>query len=136
MNPLEISIDFTERPYIVIWEVTQGCDLACVHCRAIAQPNRNPLELSTEEGKRLIDEIARMQVPVFVLTGGDPIKRPDLFELIVHARKAGVRVSLTPSATRLLTRDVIQRLKKAGLARLAISLDGSYRKVHDAFRGM
>jgi len=136
MNPLEISIDFTERPYIVIWEVTQGCDLACVHCRAIAQPNRNPLELSTEEGKRLIDEIARMQVPVFVLTGGDPIKRPDLFELIVHARKAGVRVSLTPSATRLLTRDVIHRLKESGLARLAISLDGSYRKVHDAFRGM
>jgi len=136
MNPAQISIDFSERPYIVIWEVTQACDLACVHCRASAQPNRNPLELSTEEGKRLIDEIAGMQVPVFVLTGGDPIKRPDLFELIVHARRVGVRVSLTPSATPLLTRDVIQRLKESGLARLAVSLDGSHRKVHDAFRGM
>jgi AdoMet-dependent heme synthase len=136
MNPAEISIDFDERPYIVIWEVTQACDLACVHCRASAQPNRNPLELSTEEGKRLIDEIARMQVPVFVLTGGDPIKRPDLFELIEHARKVGVRVSLTPSATPLLTREVIHRLKESGLARLAVSLDGSHRETHDAFRGM
>jgi len=98
MSPAEISIDFSERPYIVIWEVTQACDLACVHCRASAQPNRNPLELSTEEGKRLIDDIAQMQVPVFVLTGGDPIKRPDLFELIEHAKGGGARVSLTPSA--------------------------------------
>ena len=136
MNPEEFPIDFSERPYIVIWEVTQACDLACVHCRASAQSRRNPLELSTEEGKRLIDEIAQMQVPVFVLTGGDPIKRPDLFELIEHARSVGVRVSLTPSATPLLTRDVIQRLKQSGLARLAVSLDGSYREVHDAFRGM
>ena len=136
MNPEEFAIDFSERPYIVIWEVTQACDLACVHCRASAQPKRNPMELSTEEGKRLIDEIAQMQVPVFVLTGGDPIKRPDLFELIEHARSVGVRVSLTPSATPLLTRDVIQRLKQSGLARLAVSLDGSYREIHDAFRGM
>ena len=136
MNPDEFPIDFSERPYIVIWEVTQACDLACVHCRASAQSRRNPLELSTEEGQRLIEEIAQMQVPVFVLTGGDPIKRPDLFELIEHARSVGVRVSLTPSATPLLTRDVIQRLKQSGLARLAVSLDGSYREVHDAFRGM
>ena len=136
MNPEEFPIDFSERPYIVIWEVTQACDLACVHCRASAQSRRNPLELSTEEGQRLIEEIAQMQVPVFVLTGGDPIKRPDLFELIEHARSVGVRVSLTPSATPLLTRDVIQRLKQSGLARLAVSLDGSYREVHDAFRGM
>jgi MoaA/NifB/PqqE/SkfB family radical SAM enzyme len=104
MNPEEFPIDFSERPYIVIWEVTQACDLACVHCRASAQSRRNPLELFTEEGKRLIDGIAQMQAPVFVLTGGDPIKRPDLFELIEHARSVGVRVSLTPSATPLLTR--------------------------------
>lgn len=136
MKPEEFPIDFCERPYVVIWELTQACDLACVHCRASAQSRRNPLELSTEEGKRLIDQIAQMQVPVFVLTGGDPIKRPDLFELIEDATSVGVRVSLTPSATPLLTRDVIQRLKQSGLARLAVSLDGSYREVHDAFRGM
>ena len=136
MNENAVSIEFNQRPYIVIWEVTQACDLACVHCRASAQPGRHPLELSTEEGKRLIGEVAQMKVPVFVLTGGDPIKRPDLFELIEHAKSVGVRVSLTPSATPLLTRDVVYRLKEAGLARLAVSLDGSHATVHDAFRGM
>lgn len=136
MNPLANSIDFNERPFIAIWEVTQACDLACVHCRASAQPDRDPQELSTEEGKRLIDQIAGLQVPVFVLTGGDPIKRPDLFELIRYCRQVGVRVSLTPSATPLLTRDVIVRLKEAGLARLAVSMDGATAETHDAFRGM
>jgi radical SAM protein len=136
MNAQIDAIDFNERPFIAIWEVTQACDLACVHCRASAQPCRHPMELSTNEGKRLIDQIAALKVPVFVLTGGDPIKRPDLFELIGHARSAGVRVSLTPSATPLLTRDVVIRLKEAGLARLAVSIDGASTETHDAFRGM
>jgi len=95
MNPQINSTDFNERPFIAIWEVTQACDLACVHCRASAQPDRHPMELSTDEGKALIDQIAAMEVPVFVLTGGDPIKRPDLFELIAHARSRRVRVSFT-----------------------------------------
>src|SRR5207248_1562755 len=125
MNPLVNAVDFNQRPFIAIWEVTQACDLACVHCRASAQPERHPMELSTDEGKQLIDQIAALEVPVFVLTGGDPIKRPDLFELIGHARKVGVRVSLTPSATPLLTRDIVFRLKEAGLARLAVSMDGA-----------
>ena len=129
-------INFDERPFIAIWEVTQACDLACVHCRASAQPDRNPFELSTAEGKELINQISALKVPVFVLTGGDPIKRPDLFELISHARKVGVRVSLTPSATPLLTRDIVARLKEAGLARLAVSMDGASAETHDAFRGM
>jgi len=132
----EIEINFDERPYIAIWEVTQACDLACMHCRACAQPKRHPLELSTDEGKRLIDQIGAMQVPVFVLTGGDPIKRPDLFELIGYANEIGVRVSLTPSATPLLTRNIVHGLKDRGLARLAVSLDGSNREMHDAFRGV
>src|SRR3974390_1503466 len=95
MNPQIQTVDFNQRPFIAIWEVTQACDLACVHCRASAQPERHPLELSTDEGKGLVDQIAAMDVPVFVLTGGDPIKRPDLFELIGYARSKGVRVSLT-----------------------------------------
>ncbi len=136
MNPLIDSIDFNDRPFIAIWEVTQACDLACVHCRASAQPDRHPMELSTDEGKELIDQIAALKVPVFVLTGGDPTKRPDLFELIDHARTMGVRVSLTPSATPLLTRDIIVRLKWSGLARLAVSMDGACAATHDAFRGM
>lgn len=94
MNPLIDAVDFDEHPFIAIWEVTQACDLACVHCRASAQPDRNPFELSTAEGKKLIDEISALKVPVFVLTGGDPLKRPDLFELIEYARSVGVRVSL------------------------------------------
>ena len=94
------------------------------------------MELSTVEGKELIDQIAALKVPVFVLTGGDPIKRPDLFELIEYARLVGVRVSLTPSATPLLTRDVVVRLKEAGVARLAVSMDGASAETHDAFRGM
>jgi radical SAM protein len=94
------------------------------------------MELTTEEGKGLIDQIAAMKVPVFVLTGGDPVKRPDLFELIAHARSMNVRISLTPSATPLLTREIIFRLKEAGLARLAVSLDGASAETHDAFRGM
>jgi AdoMet-dependent heme synthase len=136
MNPLISTIDFDERPFLAIWELTQACDLACVHCRASAQPDRHPMELTTTEGKRLIDQIAAMQVPVFVLTGGDPIKRPDLFELIAYAREAGVRVSLTPSATPLLTQEVAIRVKEAGLARLAVSMDGASAATHDAFRGM
>jgi radical SAM protein len=136
MNPQINSIDFNERPFIAIWEVTQACDLACMHCRASAQPQRHPMELSTEEGKHLIDQIAAMKIPVFVLTGGDPIKRTDLFDLIGHARSAGVRVSLTPSATPLLTKETVVRLKEAGLARLAVSMDGASPETHDVFRGM
>lgn len=136
MNPQIQTVDFNEQPFLAIWEVTQACDLACVHCRAAAQPLRHPMELTTDEGKDLIDQIAAMNVPVFVLTGGDPIKRPDLFELIAHARTVGVRVSLTPSATPLLTREIVVRLKNAGLARLAVSLDGASAATHDAFRGL
>ena len=136
MNPLIQTIDFNERPFIAIWEVTQACDLACVHCRASAQPDRHPMELSTEEGKHLIDEIAAMKIPVFVLTGGDPLKRPDLFDLIRHANTVRVRVSLTPSATPLLTKEMVIRLKASGLARLAVSMDGACAETHDAFRGM
>ena len=136
MNPHIQTVDFNERPFIAIWEVTQACDLACIHCRASAQPERHPQELTTDEGKGLIDQIAEWKVPVFVLTGGDPIKRPDLFELIEHARQRGVHISLTPSATPLLTREIIFRLKEAGLARLAVSMDGACAETHDVFRGM
>lgn len=128
--------DLNEQPFIVIWETTQACDLACVHCRASAQPLRHPLELTTDEAKQLIDEVAEMEVPVFVLTGGDPLKRPDIFELVEFASSQGVRISLTPSATPLLTQEAIRKLKLCGLARMAISLDGPSAEIHDQFRGM
>jgi len=128
------GLDFNERPFIVIWETTQACDLACVHCRACAQPVRSALELTTDEARRLIDDIAALKAPVFVLTGGDPLKRPDIFEIVEYGSTNGVRISLTPSATPLLTRDAIARLKGCGLARLAVSLDGPTAEIHDAFR--
>lgn len=131
---MDLRMDFNERPFIVIWETTQACDLACVHCRACAQPLRSALELNTDEAKRLIDEVKGLGAPVFVLTGGDPLKRPDIFELVEYASTHGVRISLTPSATPLLTEDAIHKLKQCGLARLAVSLDGPEAKIHDAFR--
>src|SRR5436305_14636201 len=131
---MNMNFDFEQRPFIVIWEVTQACDLACLHCRACAQSLRNPLELSTDEGRKLIDEVAALQAPVFVLTGGDPLKRPDIYDLVEYASKRGIRISLTPSATPMLTQDAIGELKRRGLARLAISLDGPTAEIHDGFR--
>lgn len=125
-----------DRPFIAIWEVTRACDLACVHCRASAQALRSPLELDTAAGEKLIDEIRALQVPVFVLTGGDPLKRPDIFHLIEYCVAGGVRVSLSPSATPLLTRDVVARLAASGLARIALSIDGASAGIHDQFRGV
>src|ERR1019366_4289709 len=89
-----LDIDFADRPFLVIWETTQACDLACLHCRASAQPSRNPLELSTEEAKSLIDEIAALKAPLFVMTGGDPLKRLDIYELVRYAADSKLRPSM------------------------------------------
>jgi radical SAM protein len=134
--PARGGLNFDETPFLAIWEVTQSCDLACKHCRAAAQPIAHPDELTNAEGKTLIDQIAAMGVPIFVFTGGDPLKRKDVFELIRYAADKGVQVALTPSATPLLTREAIFKLKEAGLVRLGISLDGSTPEIHDAFRGL
>lgn len=130
------ALNFDDKPMVVIWEVTQACDLSCYHCRASAQPLRNSMELTTAQGRRLIDEVAAMRTPIFVLTGGDPLKRPDIYDLVEHATQKGVRAALTPSATPLLTLAAIKELKKRGLARLAISLDGPSAEIHDGFRGV
>ncbi len=134
--PARGGLNFDETPFLAIWEVTQSCDLACKHCRAAAQPIAHPDELTNAEGKDLIDQIAAMHVPIFVFTGGDPLKRKDVFELIRYAADKGVHVALTPSATPLLTREAIFKLKEAGLVRLGISLDGSTPAIHDTFRGL
>jgi radical SAM protein len=134
--PARGGIDFDESPFLAIWEVTQSCDLACKHCRAAAQPIPHPDELTSEEGRALIDQIADMHIPIFVFTGGDPLKRKDVFELIRYAAGKGVQVAVTPSATPLLTREQIFKMKEAGVVRLGISLDGSSPEIHDAFRGL
>ena len=134
--PARGGLNFDETPFLAIWEVTQSCDLVCKHCRAAAQPIPHPDQLSTDEGKALIDQIATMQVPIFVFTGGDPLKRADVFDLIHYAAEKGVKVAVTPSATPLLSREAIFKMKEAGVVRLGISLDGSSPEVHDAFRGL
>ncbi len=130
------EVDFDRSPFVVIWETTQACDLACLHCRASARPQRDPRELSTEEGKRLMERVRDFGRPLFILTGGDPLKRPDTVELVEHGTRIGLRVAMTPSGTPLMTPDVVRRLGDAGLARLAVSLDGSCPEVHDRFRGV
>ena len=127
---------FASAPFIVIWEVTRACALACVHCRAEAIPHRHPNELSTDEGRKLIDRVAAFQPrkPLFVLTGGDPLRRRDIAALVRHGVDRGLSVSLTPSGTAAVTRSRLEELCDAGLARLAVSLDGSAAEAHDAFR--
>jgi radical SAM protein len=129
-------MNFDQAPMLVIWEVTQACDLACVHCRASAQSERAANELTTEQGYRLLDEIKSFGEPLMVFTGGDPLKRPDIFELARYAVKIGLRTNVTPSATPLLTNDAIDRFKEAGVARMAISVDGPDAATHDDFRGI
>ena len=129
------AVDFRRTPHIVIWEITRACDLRCRHCRADARPDRHPLELTTAEGVALLDQIHELDSPVFVLTGGDPLKRPDLFTLLAHAERLGVPVAVTPSATPLLTPDAIRRMRDLGVQRLAISLDGWRPQVHERLRG-
>jgi len=129
-------MNFDQSPMLVIWEVTQACDLACVHCRASAQPERHPSELTTEQGYRLLDEIRRFGEPLMVFTGGDPLKRPDLFDLARYSVKIGLRTNVTPSATPLLTAEAIEAFKASGISRMAISLDGPDAASHDDFRGI
>jgi radical SAM protein len=135
-RPSLADVDFDRAPFVVIWETTQACDLACKHCRASAVPKRDPLELSTDEARRLIDDICRFGRPLFVLTGGDPLKRPDTVEIVRYGVNAGLRVALTPSGTPLMTPQVLQDLRDAGLSRLAVSLDGATAAQHDSFRGV
>ncbi|MFN7924328.1 MAG: TIGR04053 family radical SAM/SPASM domain-containing protein [Bryobacteraceae bacterium] len=129
-------MNFDESPLLVIWEVTQACDLACVHCRACAMPKTDPEELTTEQGFALLDEIKSFGNPLMVFTGGDPLKRRDLFALIEHSVKLGLRTNVTPSATPLLTPAVIDKFKELGVSRLALSLDGPDALSHDSFRGV
>jgi radical SAM protein len=130
------TVDFGVAPFLAIWETTQACALACRHCRASASPGRDPLELSTEEGKRVILEVAEMGTPLLILSGGDPVNRPDLLELIRYSKAQGLRIATIPAATDCLTRELVRDLKAAGLDQMALSLDFPDAERHDAFRGV
>ena len=135
------TFTFDQAPLRVYWEITRACDLACRHCRAEAQAVPEPGELTTEQALALFDRLAvfappGQAPPHLVLTGGDPLKRADLFLLIAEAQARRLKVSLSPSATPLLTPAVIERLKVSGVEAISLSLDGSTAARHDAIRGI
>ena len=129
-----LEADFDLAPFTIAWEVTRACAFACVHCRADAQHTRDPRELTTEEGHRLLDRFKEFGSPIVVFTGGDPMMRRDLFDLIRRATDLGLRASLTPTATALPTVERLKQAMDAGVRRIALSLDAPSPEVHDAFR--
>jgi AdoMet-dependent heme synthase len=130
------AVDFRRAPFLVIWETTQACALACRHCRASARPWRDPAELTTEEGRRVVRQTAEMGTPLIVFSGGDPTSRPDLADLIAEGKERGLRTATIPAATDALTPELMGRLEDAGLDQLALSLDFPDAERHDAFRGV
>ncbi len=134
-NEHMLHADFDMAPFTIAWEVTRACAYACVHCRADAQHKRDPRELTTAEARTLIERLAAFgNKPILVFTGGDPMMRPDLFELIAYATEKGLRCSLTPTATALPTKERLEKVRDAGIRRIALSLDAPRPEIHDAFR--
>lgn len=134
-NERMTHVDFDLAPFTIAWEVTRACAYACVHCRADAQHHRDPRELSTDEAKALIERLAAFgNNPILIFTGGDPMMRPDLFELIAYAAARGLRCSLTPTATALPTKERLEKARDAGIKRVALSLDAPRPEIHDEFR--
>jgi radical SAM protein len=129
--------DLDHSPMIVFYELTRACDLVCKHCRAEAQSRASAFELSAEKSRQLIHQLTEFpHPPALVLTGGDPLKRADIYDLIAYAVKRRLEVAITPSATPLVTYEALARLRDAGIARMAISLDGADAATHDAIRGV
>jgi AdoMet-dependent heme synthase len=130
--------DYTQTPLNLYWEVTQACALACRHCRAEAVPTCHPQELTLAEACGFLEQIKDFGPPLphLILTGGDPLARPDLFELIDRAHALGIGVSITPAATPKLTLDILVRLRGHGIEGLGLSLDGSTAARHDSIRGV
>lgn len=141
-NELEVflmgPLNFNERPILVFWESTRACLLACKHCRAEAMEKPAPGELSTDEGRKFIDSLKAFgrPYPVLIITGGDALMRPDVFDLVQHARSQQIPVGLAPSVTPRLTEDNIQRMAGLGVKAVSISLDGAKAATHERIRGI
>ncbi len=135
---MSIRWPYEEKPLIIFWETTKACLLACKHCRAEAITEPLPGELSTAEGKRLIDQIVEFgsPYPILILTGGDPLMRKDLWEMVDYAKSRGLRIALAPSVTPLLNDDAIKEIKEHKISSVSISLDSPYPEVHDNIRGV
>ncbi len=124
------------RAGIVMWELTRACKLSCIHCPIGALPRRSPVELSTYEAYKTIDQIVALQPEELVITGGDPLERSDIYQLIDYAHRRGLQPSMMASATPLLTGASVGKLKRNGLARVIVSIDSSAPDRHDAVRGL
>lgn len=131
-------MDFDRQPILLFWETTRACLLACRHCRAEAIEQPLAGELTTAEGLALIGECLGFGAtpPVLIFTGGDLLMRPDIFELVGHARSLGIPVGLSPSVTPLLTAEMIERLKVLEAKTVSISLDGATAETHEHIRGV
>ncbi|MBI2877729.1 MAG: heme b synthase [Candidatus Tectomicrobia bacterium] len=122
-------------PRLIAWEVTRTCNLSCIHCRASARLGPYPGELTTAEGRRLLEEIASFSQPILIMTGGEPLMRPDIFELIAHGSRLGLRMVLSSNGTPI-TAELARQMVESGVKRLSISLDGATAASHDRFRQM
>jgi len=123
------------KPRLIFWELTKGCNFRCIHCRASATELSSPNDLSTTAAKAIIDEIAEVSTPILVLSGGEPLFRSDIFELARYGTNKGLRVALATNGT-LVTRQVARKIVDSGVKRVAISLDGADAPTHDTFRGI
>lgn len=122
-------------PRLIFWEVTKGCNLRCIHCRATATELMSPTDLPTGKALNIISQIAEFANPILVLSGGEPLYRHDIFELAEYATSRGLRVALATNGT-MVTKDIAEKIKKAGIKRVSISLDGADATTHDTFRGI
>ena len=129
-------LDYSRAPLLVFWETTRACGLSCVHCRASAIPEPLPGELTTDEGLRVIDQVAAFgpPIPVLVFTGGDPLRRSDLWELVAYARERGIKTAVSPAVTELLTPEALRRMRDLGVSSISLSLDGATEATHDGIR--
>ena len=130
------TYDLNDRPFMIIWETTHACDLACRHCRAEAIPEHDPLSLNFEEAKRLLEQVDEFGKPrpIFIFTGGDPFKRSDLFDLMAYGNQLGLAMAVSPSGTPLLNEANLRRVKANGGKAISLSIDGSTPERHDNFR--
>ena len=125
----------TQKPRLIFWELTKGCNLRCIHCRASATELSSPSDLSTQAARDIIDQIVEMSSPILVLSGGEPLFRSDIFQLAQYGTDKGLRVALATNGT-LVTKKVAQKIVDSGVKRVAISLDGADAATHDTFRGI
>jgi radical SAM protein with 4Fe4S-binding SPASM domain len=123
------------RPRLIFWELTKGCNLRCIHCRASATELSSPRDLPTKKVTEIIDQIAAYGSPILVLSGGEPLYRSDIFDIARYATEQGLRVALATNGT-LVTKHVAQMIVDSGIKRVAISLDGADALTHDTFRGI